>query len=209
MKNEKASSNFLNSRMNKKISTKSVLVIIGVLFSPVFIFLFDMFFCRGRISMFYGSFIIKFPILILTIYFTVRSVKLFQKEKNFILILRMLLVLVLCFFIFEVDESLVNNTINMTDKQCVSKSECKVELTKRLGVFECVNSDWNYYDSIFSKFSTKAFGIIILNSGPIYCTCEENSCKTHYVSDLGDEVTEESCRNMVDESEGDKCREFE
>ncbi len=102
------------------------------------------------------------------------------------------------FFLFGLDEPLVNNTVNKPVYSCNMDSDC-VSKSVSLGVcgdWRCVNSDWSYYNSqISSVFSSSC----VLPR--FYCICNQNTCEeVDYTR-----ATDEPICNRAGESQRDNC----
>lgn len=74
-----------------------------------------------------------------------------------------------------IDEPLVNNTVNRPDYSCSVDSDCVVKSISEgwCGNPQCVNQDWEYYDSVINS-------VFALSCGqPTYsCSCISNKCQT-------------------------------
>ncbi|MBI2134286.1 hypothetical protein HYU11_06440 [Candidatus Woesearchaeota archaeon] len=73
------------------------------------------------------------------------------------------------------DEPLMNNTINKPDYSCITDNDCTEKLIHKVqcGRYQCVNSKWEYYDSMINR----AFATSCRNT-PYSCSCVENKCQT-------------------------------
>jgi hypothetical protein len=111
-----------------------------------------------------------------------------------------LLVLVIVFFILltGIDEPVVNNTINSPDYSCSVDSDCVVKSISKgwCGNPQCVNQDWEYYDSMINS----VFALSCVQP-MLSCSCVENKCESKNLyesTDLAD------CEKLQDYQK-DRC----
>lgn len=93
------------------------------------------------------------------------------KTKKWLLILVILIFILLT----GIDEPVVNNTINRPDYSCSVDSDCVVKSISKgwCGNPQCVNQDWEYYDSMINS----VFALSCIR--PLYsCSCVENKCES-------------------------------
>jgi hypothetical protein len=88
-----------------------------------------------------------------------------------------LLVLVIVVFVLltGIDEPVLNNTINSPDYSCSVDSDCVVKSISKgwCGNPQCVNQDWEYYDSVINSVFALSCRM------PLYsCSCVENRCES-------------------------------
>jgi hypothetical protein len=132
-----------------------------------------------------------------------------NNKKRFWFILLAVLI-----FLAGIDEPIVNNTINRPDYSCSADSDCVVKLSSRESCGQCVNQEWNYYNSMINR---------VFATPPChrrYCSCVQGKCKTiiprwnSNISDCEllqgserDECIEIVIRNceLLPESERDEC----
>lgn len=104
------------------------------------------------------------------------------KTKKWLLILVILIFILLT----GIDEPFVNNTINTPDYSCSVDSDCVVKSISKgwCGNPQCVNQDWEYYDSAINSVFALSCRM------PLYsCSCVENRCESkdlYKSKDIGD-----------------------
>lgn len=105
---------------------------------------------------------------------------------------RLLLIVVVVIFILllGIDEPLINNTINRPDYSCSVDSNCVVKSISKgwCGNPQCVNQNWEYYDSMINS-------VFALSCRPtlMYCSCVENKCES---KDLYNSKNIEDCEKL-------------
>lgn len=143
-----------------------------------------------------------FPLILVIPYSYVLSclvVLLFNsiKAKKWILIPVILIFILLT----GIDEPVVNNTINAPDYSCSVDSDCVVKSISKgwCGNPQCVNQDWEYYDSMINS-------VFALSCMPpmLSCSCVENKCESKNLYESTDIA---DCEKLQD-YEKDRCIEY-
>jgi len=93
------------------------------------------------------------------------------KTKKWLLIL----VIVVFILLTGIDEPVVNNSINSPDYSCSVDSDCVVKSISKgwCGNPQCVNQDWEYYDSMINSVFALSCAQPLLS-----CSCVENKCES-------------------------------
>jgi hypothetical protein len=111
----------------------------------------------------------------------------------------LLIILVVFFMILSgIDEPIVNYTINQPDDSCSIDSDCSVKSISKGGCpdYHCVNSEWEYYDSIVNN----VFGLSC--KVPTYvCSCVTNTCVS---KDISDSLNVDDC-DFFEENAKENC----
>lgn len=104
-------------------------------------------------------------------------------------------------FFFGYDQPIVNNTINKPNYACNVDADCEFKYTNKdwCGVQECLNKDWEFYDS----FAKKAFALSCVPLRQI-CTCEQYTCVT---TDIPFDETDPEYCNQFENDKKAKCLE--
>lgn len=108
------------------------------------------------------------------------------KERKIILVLAVILFVTL----IGLDEPIINKTINKPNYSCTVDSDCSVKIISKggCGINECVNQDWEYYDSVINNVSALCAQVLKT------CTCVENRCVS---------------KNLIDSIDLNDCESFE
>jgi hypothetical protein len=118
----------------------------------------------------------------------------FLKQKRSLLII----VIVIFILLLGIDEPLINNTINRPYYSCSVDSDCVVKSISKgwCGNPQCVNKNWEYYDSMINS-------VFALSCGPILmsCSCVENKCKS---KNLYKSTNLEDCEQL-EEYQRERC----
>ena len=107
---------------------------------------------------------------------------------------RLLLIVAIVIFILllGVDEPLMNNTINRPDYSCSVDSDCVVKSISKgwCGNPQCVNQNWEYYDSMINS----VFALSCIQP-MLSCSCAKNKCES---KDLYKSTNLEDCEKLQD-----------
>lgn len=85
---------------------------------------------------------------------------------------------ILIFFLLGFDEPVVNNTVNRIDYSCNAASDCVAKSYDNhlCAPKTCVNSDWEYYQSVINRVSGLSCYVYKAE-----CDCVDNVCETNYI----------------------------
>lgn len=116
------------------------------------------------------------------------------KTKKWLLIL----VIIVFILLTGIDEPIVNNTINSPDYSCSVDSDCIVKSISKgwCGNPQCVNQDWEYYDSMINSVFALSCGQPLLS-----CSCVENKC----ISENLYESTDLTDCEKLEDYQKDRC----
>ena len=113
-------------------------------------------------------------------------------------------IVIFSIFLFVFDEPIVNSTINRPDYSCSINSDCIGKIVsysyKNNPCLQdqCVNSNWNYYDSGIKR----AFALSCGPSPDKECFCIQNRCENINFFD----VDSEYCENLQEPSFEEYCK---
>ncbi len=99
----------------------------------------------------------------------------FIKERKMLIVP----VFLVFFFLMGIDEPIINSTINRPDYSCNMDSDCSLKVISKgeCGKWQCVNKNWNYYDSRINSVFALSCGHLEAK-----CSCVQNRCNTTYFS---------------------------
>lgn len=120
--------------------------------------------------------------------------KILRRNKALIIPIIIIVILLLGF-----DEPVINYTINKPNYSCSVDTDCQVKSISKgwCGNHKCVNSKWEYYDSLIN---TTVNGLSCLPP-MIYCSCIQNMCES--ISTYGTTKIEDC--NKLKEYEKEIC----
>lgn len=97
---------------------------------------------------------------------------------------------IILFFLLGIDEPLINDTINRPDYSCSVDSDCVVKSISKTpcGNFQCINRDWEYYNSMINSVFA-----LSCRMSHFSCSCVEGRCES---KDFYSSTNLEDCENL-------------